>query len=63
MTDERFNELLNGPLNHPMMPFTTTRLLLALHAVVDACGQAGEDALEKFCRERQEQDERNGWSG
>jgi len=57
MTDERFNELLNGPLAHPMMPFMITRLSLALKAVVDATGKAGEDALEAHCWERQSLDD------
>jgi hypothetical protein len=30
MTDERFNELLNGPLQAPLMPMTIARLALAL---------------------------------
>lgn len=59
MTDERFNELLNGPLNHPMPMFSLTRLALALRAVVDATGKPGEDALEAHCRARQAKDERN----
>lgn len=59
MTNERFNELLNGPLAHPMGPFTITRLALALRAVVEATGEAGEKALEEHCRDRDEQDRRN----
>lgn len=56
MTDERFNELLNGPLWHPMVSFAITRLALALRAVVEATGKAGEDALEKHCADREESD-------
>lgn len=57
MTVERFNELLSGALSHPMPQFTMTRLALALKAVVDATGEAGERALEDHCRARQEQDD------
>ena len=59
MTNERFNELLNGPLSHPMPMFTITRLALALRDVVESTGAAGEAALERHCRERQAQDDRN----
>lgn len=64
MTNERFNELLNGPLSHPMPMFSITRLALALRAVVDATGEAGERALEEHCREREVADRikaRRGW--
>jgi len=63
MTDERFNELVNGPLNHPLFPFRFTRLLLALKAVIDATGEAGEQAFEEHCRLRQEEDDRDGLEG
>jgi hypothetical protein len=58
VTNERFNELLQGPLHHPMPMFVITRLSLALFAVVQATGDAGEKALEEHCaaRERQDQD-------
>lgn len=59
MTDERFNQLVNGPLSHPMPMFVITRLAMALRAVVEATGHAGEIALEKHCMEREEQDERD----
>jgi hypothetical protein len=52
LTHKRFMELLNGPLNHPIAPLMITRLTLALHAVVEATGKAGEDALEAHCRDR-----------
>jgi hypothetical protein len=39
MTDERFNDLLNGPLRHPLPMFTMSRLEIALRA---ATGEAGE---------------------
>jgi len=54
MTDERFNELLQGPLHHPMVPFAITRLALALRAVVEATGEAGTKALEDHCALREE---------
>jgi len=57
MTNERFNELLKGPLSHPLAPFAITRLALALAAVVAATGAVGEAALEAHCAPRQEQDE------
>lgn len=60
MTDERFNELINGPLNHPMVPFVITRLTLALRDVVEQCGPAGDAALERHCAGRQEQDRKKG---
>lgn len=56
MTDERFNELLNGPLNHPMLVFTVTRLQLALRFVVESAGDQGDIALESFCVEQQARD-------
>ena len=56
MTDERFNELLNGPLSHPLLPFRFSRLAMALRAVVEATGKAGEDALEQYCADREESD-------
>lgn len=59
MTMERFNQLLNGPLHHPLPMFTITRLALALAAVVKATGSLGEDALEAHCRGRQQQDDRH----
>lgn len=57
MTDERFNQLLNGPLSHPLVPFTITRLAMALRAVVEATGEAGDRALEQYCAEREAQDQ------
>ena len=57
MTDQRFNELLRGPLHHPMIPFAISRLALALRAVVDATGPAGEKALEDHCALREEAEE------
>ncbi|HLJ82339.1 MAG TPA: hypothetical protein VKT52_12680 [Ktedonobacterales bacterium] len=60
MTPERFNELVNGPLSHSVMPLMITRLALALYALVEQTGEAGERALEEICRQREEQDRRDG---
>ena len=57
MTDERFNQLLNGPLNHPIPMFTITRLVRALMFVVERVGEEGELALEEFCAQQQQDDE------
>lgn len=56
MTHERFNELLAGPLHHPMPMFIVSRLVLALKAVVDATGDAGEKALEEYCAAQERED-------
>jgi hypothetical protein len=56
MTVDRFNQLLAGPLFHPLPMFTTTRLALALKHVVDQTGEAGEKALEDWCADREEAD-------
>lgn len=56
MTNERFKELLNGPLSHPMPLFSITRLALALRAVIDATGEAGDRALEAYCADREARD-------
>lgn len=49
MTDERFNDLINGPLAHPMILFRLSRLTSALRTVVHAAGPTGERVLEEFC--------------
>lgn len=59
MTTERFNELLNGPLAHPLPMFAIMRLAMALRAVVEATGEAGEAALENHCAEREERDRKS----
>ena len=56
MTSERFNELLRGPLAHPIAPLTINRLVMALWSVVNATGDAGAAALEAYCRERDARD-------
>lgn len=56
MTDERFNELLNGPLSHPLVTLWIARMALALRHVVEATGAEGEKALEAFCEERERRD-------
>ncbi len=63
MTDERFNELLAGPLYHPMVPFTITRLALALRHVIEATGEQGEAALEAHCAALEKQDESGDETG
>lgn len=56
MDVERFNQLLAGPLSHPLVMFRLTRLALALQAVVEQTGSVGEKALEDHCRQREEMD-------
>jgi hypothetical protein len=56
MTMERFNELLNGPLGHPMPLFHCMRLAHALVYVVMKTGQAGDQALEEHCASREQLD-------
>lgn len=56
MPMERFNQLLNGPLAHPLMPFRISRLGQALAFVVSMTGQAGARALELWCRDREAHD-------
>lgn len=56
MSMEEFNQLLEGPLSHPMIPFQITRLTLALAAVVQATGKQGADALRSYCAGREERD-------
>ena len=58
MKDERFNQLLLGPLHHPLPMFTMTRLAMALRVVVEVTGEVGEKALEEHCRQREEDDQR-----
>jgi hypothetical protein len=53
---ERFNELLNGPLGHQLMPFAIMRLSQALLFVVQQTGEAGEKALEEWCQLREADD-------
>jgi hypothetical protein len=56
MSDEEFNELLNGPLAHPVIMFRISRLSKALRAVVEATGDAGAQALRAHCDAREEKD-------
>jgi len=60
MTNERFNELLNGPLAHPLPMFTITRLALALRAVVEGTVD-GAKILEAHCADRERQDRENSY--
>jgi hypothetical protein len=48
--------MLNGPLKGPLPMFTICRLVLALWAVVEVTGEAGERALEAHCAERDRRD-------
>jgi len=57
VTNQGFNELLNGPLAHPLPQFSITRLALALRDVVESTGEAGEKALEAHCAARADKDE------
>jgi hypothetical protein len=63
MSDEEFNSLLNGPLNHPFPMFAISRLALALKDVVEATGDGGAQALREHCAARQRRDELNGMLG
>jgi hypothetical protein len=57
MTDERFNQLLNGPLSHPLIPLRISRLAMALRDVVETVPGAAS-RLEAHCLEREAQDHR-----
>lgn len=57
MTTKRFNELLNGPLHHPLPAFSFTRVALALAYVLDVCGESADKALEDYCKLRGKKDE------
>jgi len=63
MSTEEFNRLLNGPLSHPLVPFTITRLSLALAAVVEATGKRGAEALRSHCAARDARDNREAREG
>jgi hypothetical protein len=56
MTLDRFNQLLQGPLDHPLLPFKCTRILRALWHVVERTGEPGRQALEEFCEQQDELD-------
>ena len=58
LTDEQFNKLLTMLLgrywdseSHPNPNFLIRTLVVAMKALVDATGQAGEKALEKYCND------------
>jgi len=57
MQNDRFNELLEGPLGHPIIMMRLNRLALALHYVVQQCGEAGDKALEEVCEDYRRRDE------
>jgi hypothetical protein len=48
MTDDRFTELLNGPLNHPRTAFFMLRLANALRSAVQRCGGAGVNQYDNY---------------
>lgn len=58
MTPERFNQLLNGPLQHPLPIFAIMRLQLALLSVLEATGETGDKALERYCAQREAEDKK-----
>jgi len=58
LTVEQFNELVNGPLGHPLGVFRVTRLAHALLAVLTATGAAGARAFRAHCAAREEADRR-----
>ena len=49
LSDDKWNELLNGPLYHPALPFTIMRRLRALRFVVDCTGDVGQKTLLDHC--------------
>lgn len=57
MDIRRFNDLLNGPLNHPFPMFALQRVIMALYVVLEATGETGSQALERHCAELQARDE------
>lgn len=57
MDAKDFNELINGPLSHPLITFRVMRLILALKDVIDATGEQGEEALRSYCKLKQRQDD------
>ncbi len=56
MTRDRLEELLTGPLAHPLPRVRIRRLVIALCALVQATGDAGDAALEAHCATRHERD-------
>jgi hypothetical protein len=54
VTDDRFLELLSGPLGHRAIHIRLLILVTALYVVVDAGGKAADDALEAYCASIQE---------
>jgi hypothetical protein len=60
MDMNRFNELVNGPLGHPIPLFAITRLVGALWHLLNQTGERGEKALEAYCRLQEESDRIKG---
>ena len=54
MTDDRFTELLNGPLNHPRTAFFMLRLANALEGRRDGGSGGGKDCGHLGLREANE---------
>lgn len=57
MDTEELNELLDGPLNHPLLAHRINRLALALLHVVIVTGEQGAEALRDFCVEMEAKDQ------
>jgi len=57
MENGRLNELVNGPLAHPLITMRINRLVVALHTVVQECGEQADKALEEVCADYQRRDE------
>jgi hypothetical protein len=59
MSDHEFNQLLSGPLSHPLPMMMLNRLATALRVVVEKTGDAGAKALREHCDTREEKDQRD----
>jgi hypothetical protein len=56
MNPQRFDQLLDGPLSHPVLLYTVNRLRRCLYFVVEATGLEGAAAMERFCAEQTQLD-------
>lgn len=59
MEASELNDILNGPLSHPLIPMQINRFALALASVVYGGGIAAADALRIHAGERQRRDEQS----
>jgi hypothetical protein len=59
ISNNRFNELLNGPLAGPAIEFSLLRVVQALRYVVEGLGAPAVKILEDYCEAREEQDKGN----